>query len=132
MSPAQEYWLPGYGLSRHIVLSKMQYFLGPTASVRPYSYQGREGYLVTGAPLTRTQIDDLRKMSQVYEQEASIRMAQTSGLTINEKSDDELNEPFINHPVYVGRRDNRERDRVRERDGKPYPIDRYPRMKRSW
>ena len=39
MSPVQQYWLPGYGLSRHIVLGHIQYFLGPTATVRPYSYQ---------------------------------------------------------------------------------------------
>lgn len=41
-SPAvrvQEYWLPGYGLSRHVVLGHLQYFLGPSAKVRPYSYQ---------------------------------------------------------------------------------------------
>lgn len=39
MSPVQQYWLPGYGLSRHIVLGHIHYFLGPSASVRPYSYQ---------------------------------------------------------------------------------------------
>lgn len=39
MSRVQQYWLPGYGLSRHIVLGHIQYFLGPSASVRPYSYQ---------------------------------------------------------------------------------------------
>src|SRR5271170_921644 len=49
----QEYWLPGYGLSRNIVLSNIQYFLGPSATVRPYTYQGREGYLIVGVPLTR-------------------------------------------------------------------------------
>ncbi|RAL15438.1 uncharacterized protein BO97DRAFT_411565 [Aspergillus homomorphus CBS 101889] len=49
----QQYWLPGYGLSRYIVLSHIQYFLGPSATARPYSYQGRDGYLVTGVPLTR-------------------------------------------------------------------------------
>ncbi|WEW55164.1 hypothetical protein PRK78_000593 [Emydomyces testavorans] len=119
MSQPQEYWLPGYGLSRHIVLSKIQYFLGPTAAVRPYSYQ--------------KQIDDLKKMSKLYEEEASIRMTQTAGLNTNETSTNKGSEPYINHPVYVGRRDNRERDRVREREreSKPY-IDRYPRSKRSW
>ena len=49
----QEYWLPGYGLSRNIVLSNIQFFLGPSATVRPYTYQGREGYLIVGVPLTR-------------------------------------------------------------------------------
>lgn len=39
MSRESQYWLPGYGLSRHIVLGHIHYFLGPTASVRPFSYQ---------------------------------------------------------------------------------------------
>jgi hypothetical protein len=39
MSQVQQYWLPGYGLSRQIVLGQIQYFLGPTATVRPYTYQ---------------------------------------------------------------------------------------------
>ncbi|KAI1911219.1 hypothetical protein LOZ12_000175 [Ophidiomyces ophidiicola] len=134
MSQQQEYWLPGYGLSRHIVLSKIQYFLGPTSSVRPYSYQGREGYLVAGAQLTRKQIDDLKKMSQAYEQEASIRMTQVAGLNTGDTSDSKVAEPYINQPVFVGRRDTRDRDRMRdrERDPKPYPVDRFPRHKRSW
>lgn len=37
-NPPQEYWLPGYGLSRHIVFKELQCFLGPNATVRPYSY----------------------------------------------------------------------------------------------
>lgn len=39
MAQEQQYWLPGYGLSRHIVLGHIHYFLGPSASARPYSYQ---------------------------------------------------------------------------------------------
>ncbi|KAL4795520.1 hypothetical protein BDV19DRAFT_166321 [Aspergillus venezuelensis] len=39
MSQVQQYWLPGYGLSRQIVLGQIQYFLGPSATVRPYTYQ---------------------------------------------------------------------------------------------
>jgi hypothetical protein len=39
MSQIQQYWLPGYGLSRQIVLGQIQYFLGPSATVRPYTYQ---------------------------------------------------------------------------------------------
>jgi hypothetical protein len=49
----QEYFLPGFGLSRHIVISQLQYFLGPSARVRPYNYQSRDGYLIVGMPLTR-------------------------------------------------------------------------------
>ena len=49
----QEYWLPGFSLSRKIVLSNIHYFLGPSATVRPFTYQGREGYLINGSLLTR-------------------------------------------------------------------------------
>lgn len=41
----QQYWLPGFGLSRHIVLGHIQYFLGPSASARPFTYQ-----VMNGAP----------------------------------------------------------------------------------
>jgi hypothetical protein len=37
-TPPNDYWISGYGLSRHIVLRQLQYFLGPSATVRPYSY----------------------------------------------------------------------------------------------
>ena len=51
----KSYFVPGFGISRHIIFSHIQIYLGPDASVRPYSYRGREGYLVTapGQPLTR-------------------------------------------------------------------------------
>ena len=48
----QEYWLPGFSLSKKIVFQSIKHFLGPSATVRPYSYQGREGYLVRGPLLT--------------------------------------------------------------------------------
>lgn len=49
------YFVPGFGISRHIIFSHINFFLGPYASVRPYSYHGREGYLVTapGPQLTK-------------------------------------------------------------------------------
>lgn len=50
MSREQQYWLPGYGLSRHIVLGHIHYFLGPSASVRPYSYQVYQTRPPRGAP----------------------------------------------------------------------------------
>ncbi|KAB8221324.1 hypothetical protein BDV33DRAFT_170708 [Aspergillus novoparasiticus] len=97
MSQVQQYWLPGYGLSRHIVLGHIQYFLGPSASVRPYTYQGREGYLIVGVPLTREQIDDLAAMSREYERQETLRMA---GDSPNEVSTRHA-EPYINEIVPV-------------------------------
>lgn len=38
MSQHEQYWLPGYELSRQVILSNIHIFLGPTASARPYTY----------------------------------------------------------------------------------------------
>ncbi|PKY08389.1 hypothetical protein P168DRAFT_15836 [Aspergillus campestris IBT 28561] len=114
MSQVQQYWLPGYGLSRHIVLGHIQYFLGPTASVRPYTYQGREGYLIVGVPLTREQIDDLAAMSREYERQESVRMAIDSILDGSSSPRDD-SEPYINDIVLV--RSSRSRTRHESRRG---------------
>lgn len=31
-----EYWISGYGLSRHIMFSHLHYYLGPNAMIRPF------------------------------------------------------------------------------------------------
>ncbi|XHF97704.1 hypothetical protein AWENTII_001289 [Aspergillus wentii] len=83
MPPVQEYWLPGYGLSRHIVLGHIQYFLGPSSSVRPYTYQ--------------EQINDLAVMSREYERQEALRMAGDSIID----SPSRQTEPYINEIVPV-------------------------------
>ncbi|KAH8692654.1 hypothetical protein BGW36DRAFT_23992 [Talaromyces proteolyticus] len=99
MSQEQQYWLPGFGLSRHIVLGHIQYFLGPNASVRPFTYQGREGYLINGMPLTREQINDLAVMSREYERQEAARMTH-AGM-------ESSSEPYINEPIPVSQRPRR-------------------------
>lgn len=49
------YFVPGFGISRHIIFSHLNFFLGPYASCRSYSYHGREGYLISapGPQLTK-------------------------------------------------------------------------------
>ncbi|KAJ5493124.1 hypothetical protein N7539_001870 [Penicillium diatomitis] len=124
MSPGhQQYWLPGYGLSRHIVLGQIHCFLGPSASARPYSYQvpmallslldsGREGYLITGMPLTRQvqdQIDDLAAMSREYEKQEALRMtthSSSASIQISpgaggDGSSRRSSEPYINEIIPV-------------------------------
>ncbi|KAJ6083196.1 hypothetical protein N7467_007331 [Penicillium canescens] len=115
MSPDQQYWLPGYGLSRHIVLGHIHYFLGPTASVRPYSYQGREGYLINGVPLTREQIDDLATMSREYERQEAARMAHNNGTATSSPGSDKStyhtsHETFINEIIPINTPAPRRRD----------------------
>ncbi|KAJ5760735.1 hypothetical protein N7520_007891 [Penicillium odoratum] len=86
MSQVQQYWLPGYGLSRHIVLGHIHYFLGPTASVRPYSYQ--------------EQIDDLATMSREYEKQEALRMTNQIQNT-NGHASSRHSEPYINELIPV-------------------------------
>lgn len=49
------YFLPGHGISKAVILSSYQRLLGPQATIRPFSYQQREGYMIThpGKPLTK-------------------------------------------------------------------------------
>ncbi|EHY58596.1 hypothetical protein ABEF95_003951 [Exophiala dermatitidis] len=102
VASTQEYWLPGYGLSRHIVLRQLQYFLGPSATVRPYSYHGREGYLINGTPLTKEQIEDLRRQSREYERQQTIRMS-SKAIAASDAAEPDINELVV---VTVGRRQN--------------------------
>jgi hypothetical protein len=49
------YFVPGYCISKHVMYSQVHAFLGPNATLRPYTFRGRDGYLITspGRPLTR-------------------------------------------------------------------------------
>ncbi|CAG8939699.1 unnamed protein product [Penicillium salamii] len=125
MSPVQQYWLPGYGLSRHIVLGHIHYFLGPSATARPFCYQGREGYMIVGVPLTRVcapdidpdlnlstnnyiesmtdlyhqeQIDDLTAMSREYEKQEATRMTHNSSNNSNASASSENSTNQSNEP----------------------------------
>jgi len=110
-----EYFVPGYGISRQIIFSQLHLFLGPSASVRPYSYQGREGYLISspGITLTRKQIEDLQTLSKEYERQCSLRMTGTSD------PNSEAQDTYINEPIPVAQRERRRR-----------PAESYPRRSR--
>ena len=43
----RQYFVSSWYISRHIIFSHIQFYLGPSAAVRPCTYRGREGYLVT-------------------------------------------------------------------------------------
>ncbi|KAF2432927.1 hypothetical protein EJ08DRAFT_561244, partial [Tothia fuscella] len=91
------YFVPGFGISRSIIQSEIRYFCGPDATVRPYTHQDRDGYLVTtpGPPLTKDQVDDLKDASREFEE----RQAERTQV----KGHDEC---FVNKPVPVGHRVN--------------------------
>lgn len=91
MSSPNSYFVPGYGISRPVIQNEIRYLCGPDAIVRPYTHQGRDGFLVTtcGRPLTKEQIEDLKVSSQEYEAKQS-RRAQEE-------------EEFLNRPIHVQR-----------------------------
>ncbi|KAK4989293.1 hypothetical protein LTR66_007090 [Elasticomyces elasticus] len=69
--PLNTYFLPGYRLSRYVLQEQICYYCGPRAFARPYTHQGRDGFLIStpGPQLTEAQIVDLREASERYEQE---------------------------------------------------------------
>lgn len=105
------WFIPGYAISRQIIVSQIRFYLGQYATVRPFTYRGREGYLVT-APgqgltmvcrccrhsmqknvrradsrpfsLSQPQIEDLKNLSRQYEEQAASKM---------------VGRPLINAPV---------------------------------
>jgi hypothetical protein len=92
MSNQNSYFVPGYGISRAVIQNEIRYHCGPDAIVRPYTHQGRDGFLVTtaGPPLTKAQIEDLKESSRAYEEKQS-------GQSGN-------NEVFVNQPIPVVQR----------------------------
>ncbi|KAF1950526.1 hypothetical protein CC80DRAFT_455717 [Byssothecium circinans] len=95
MTCQNSYFVPGFGISRAVMQNDIHYYCGPDAIVRPYTHQGRDGFLVTtaGPPLTKAQIDDLKISSREYEEKQS-RIA------------DEIN-VFVNQPIPVHHRPRR-------------------------
>ncbi|KAK2812501.1 hypothetical protein FQN49_008369 [Arthroderma sp. PD_2] len=129
MSHTEQYWLPGYELSRQVVLSNIHIFLGPTASARPYTYHGRDGYLVTGSRLTQQQIDDLKTMSKKFELDQTIKTMHMS--SSYEETGDSASQTSIHKPVPVSTLSRgRERLKEREREREHRSYDRGSRSRR--
>ncbi|KAF1917690.1 hypothetical protein BDU57DRAFT_514065 [Ampelomyces quisqualis] len=84
MAALNSYFVPGFGISRTVIQNEIRYHCGPDAIVRPYTFQGRDGFLVTtiGPPLTKAQLDDLKESSREYEEKQS-RIANESSVFVN-------------------------------------------------
>ncbi|KAF2133816.1 hypothetical protein P153DRAFT_392461 [Dothidotthia symphoricarpi CBS 119687] len=92
MAAQNSYFVPGYGISRAVIQNEIRYHCGPDAIVRPYTFQGRDGFLVStfGPPLSKAQIDDLKMSSLEYEEKQS-RIGGES-------------EVFVNAPIPINQR----------------------------
>ncbi|TVY83217.1 hypothetical protein LSUE1_G005012 [Lachnellula suecica] len=91
------YWIPNLDINKKVITQEIQYYLGPESTVRPYTMEGEDGFLITtpGECLTDEQIDDIcNKSKDVWEKQAAQRT--------KKDSDRPLKRP-LHKPVVVSR-----------------------------
>ncbi|KAL3424659.1 hypothetical protein PVAG01_03940 [Phlyctema vagabunda] len=110
--PSQEmnrYWIPNLDINKKVITAELQYYLGPDATVRPYTREGEDGFLITtpGECLTDEQIDDIcHKSKEVWEKQAAARS--------KKESDKQLKRP-LHQPIVVSRGGQSDSSRHRRR-----------------
>ncbi|KAI1344883.1 hypothetical protein F5Y15DRAFT_410577 [Xylariaceae sp. FL0016] len=73
------YWIPHFDINKKVITAELQYYLGPEATVRPYTREGEDGFLITtpGSCLTDEQIDDIcLKSKEMWDKQAAARAQQ--------------------------------------------------------
>ncbi|KAI1351010.1 hypothetical protein F5Y01DRAFT_136732 [Xylaria sp. FL0043] len=78
-APMNRYWIPHLDINKKVITQELQCYLGPEATVRPYTRQGEDGFLITtpGACLTDEQIDDIcLKSKEMWERQAAAKAQQ--------------------------------------------------------
>ncbi|KUJ11971.1 uncharacterized protein LY89DRAFT_541006, partial [Mollisia scopiformis] len=91
------YWIPNLDINKKVITQEIQYYLGPESTVRPYTREGEDGFLITtpGECLTDEQIDDIcRKSKEVWEKQAAARS--------KKDADKPLKRP-LHQPIVVSR-----------------------------
>ncbi|KAH7407793.1 hypothetical protein BKA64DRAFT_667402 [Cadophora sp. MPI-SDFR-AT-0126] len=107
-SEKNRYWIPHVDINKKVIIAEIQYYLGPESTVRAYTQDGEDGFLITtpGECLTDEQIDDIcRKSKEVWERQAAART--------KKESDKQLKRP-LHKPVVVSR-GSRNTDSARSR-----------------
>ncbi|PSR97673.1 hypothetical protein BD289DRAFT_83280 [Coniella lustricola] len=75
-TPMNKYWIPSLDIHKKVITQELQLYLGPQATVRPFTRDGEDGFLITtpGPCLTDEQINDIcEKSRQVWESKAAAR-----------------------------------------------------------
>ncbi|KAJ1326549.1 hypothetical protein MN608_07996 [Microdochium nivale] len=76
------YWIPSWDINKRVLTQQLQCYLGPSATVRPYTRHGEDGFLITtaGACLTDEQIDDICvKSREVWEKQITAKQLLQTG-----------------------------------------------------
>ncbi|KAK4041802.1 hypothetical protein C8A01DRAFT_14500 [Parachaetomium inaequale] len=77
-SSMNKYWIPHLDIHKKVITQELQFYLGPEATVRSFTRDGEDGFLITtpGACLTDEQIDDICvKSKEMWEKQAAARAA---------------------------------------------------------
>ncbi|KAB5572803.1 hypothetical protein GE09DRAFT_1217343 [Coniochaeta sp. 2T2.1] len=75
-SEMHRYWIPNQGIHKRVITQELQYYLGPEAAVRPFTWEGEDGFLITtpGPCLSDEQVDDIcKKSTAMWEKQAAAR-----------------------------------------------------------
>ncbi|KAK4149148.1 hypothetical protein C8A00DRAFT_19125 [Chaetomidium leptoderma] len=75
-SSMNRYWIPHLDIHKKVITQELQYYLGPEATVRSFTRDGEDGFLITtpGPCLTDEQIDDICvKSKEMWERQAAAR-----------------------------------------------------------
>ncbi|KAI1270176.1 hypothetical protein F5Y18DRAFT_6108 [Xylariaceae sp. FL1019] len=78
--PMNKYWIPNLEISKKVLTQELQYYLGPEATVRPYTREGEDGFLITtpGPCLSDEQIDDIcLKSKELWDRQAAAKVQQS-------------------------------------------------------
>ncbi|RCI09064.1 hypothetical protein L249_5105 [Ophiocordyceps polyrhachis-furcata BCC 54312] len=93
-SSMNRYWIPYLDIHRKVITQELQFHLGPQATVRPYTLQGEDGFLIStpGACLTDEQIDDIcRKSKQLWERQAAAKIRENPSKSLKRP----LHQPIV-------------------------------------
>ncbi|KAK0616053.1 hypothetical protein B0T17DRAFT_497074 [Bombardia bombarda] len=112
-SSMNKFWIPHLDIHKKVITQELQYYLGPQATVRPFTREGEDGFLITtpGPCLTDEQIDDICvKSKEMWERQAAARAPGNK--------DKPLKRP-LHQPVVIATASSSDSSRRRRDDRRP-------------
>ncbi|KAH8653950.1 hypothetical protein BGZ60DRAFT_496306 [Tricladium varicosporioides] len=110
-SEKNSYWIPNLDIHKKVITQELQFYLGPESSVRPYTREGSDGFLITtpGDCLTDEQIDDICRKSKEHWEKQAAQYKTDSGK--------QLKRP-LHRPVVVSRSNKHRVEKVKNADNR--------------
>ncbi|KAK4191584.1 hypothetical protein QBC35DRAFT_448149 [Podospora australis] len=109
-SSMNKYWIPHLDIHKKVITQELQYYLGPEATVRAFTRDGEDGFLITtpGPCLSDEQIDDICvKSKEMWERQAAARASGSSSRTLKRP---------LHAPVVISKAGSSDSSRRRNKD----------------